>query len=594
MKRLLRTLKIILTALGILFLIFYFYIIYPLWGIPFNAQRHTQVPLTPAWALECWLWEDDENSATRVDELLDGYARHDIPVRTILLDSPWSSRYNDFIFDEQRYPNPIEWLRKLDKQGYRVVLWMTCMVNSYNKDTAIRNSQEWFQAARNKNILVGNGFQVSWWKGRGGFIDYTNPEAMNWWQQPQQKLFDAGIDGWKLDGTATFFRGKLGFLPVPYQRTHQGWMTTRHYMDYYYREEYRHGLRHNPEFVTLVRPIDSPYIHPEGYAPFDAAPVTWVGDQRHTWEAGDGSADDTSATDDLIMYGAGGITAAIEKILMSAKLGYCVIGSDIAGFSGATIPPRLYIRWAQLSAFCGLFLNGGHGERALWKRSRTELEIIRKFAWLHTELIPYMYSYVVRCHQGEPPLQRPVKGRYHFMFGEDFLVAPIFRDSYTRTVTLPPGKWRYLFDDHFLIDGPQQLTRDFPLTEYPVFIREGAIIPVNVRRHYTGWGDSTATGYLTWLIYPAEQNKFNLYHPDKSGQTTVQTFYKKNKLIIEFSGIKKPHILRIYSSSQPLSVMLDESLLNQAQDWWYDVSDQRLRIKTEDYQQGRYVIFWRD
>jgi len=52
--------------------------------------------LTPAWALECWLWEDDQNTAGYVDTLLAGYQKHDIPVRTILIDSPWSLRYNDF------------------------------------------------------------------------------------------------------------------------------------------------------------------------------------------------------------------------------------------------------------------------------------------------------------------------------------------------------------------------------------------------------------------------------------------------------------------------------------------------------------------
>ncbi|WP_164489781.1 hypothetical protein [Runella sp. SP2] len=27
-------------------------------------------PLTPAWALECWLWEDDKNTAAYEDSLL--------------------------------------------------------------------------------------------------------------------------------------------------------------------------------------------------------------------------------------------------------------------------------------------------------------------------------------------------------------------------------------------------------------------------------------------------------------------------------------------------------------------------------------------
>ena len=60
------------------------------------------------------------------------------------------------------------------------------------------------------------------------------------------------------------------------------WMTTRQYMDHYAREEYRHGLSRNSEFAILIRALDHPWSHPEGFSPFDAAPVTWVGYNRHT------------------------------------------------------------------------------------------------------------------------------------------------------------------------------------------------------------------------------------------------------------------------------------------------------------------------
>jgi len=92
----------------ILFIIFFFYFGFalPFRGLFFNSQRHGNPPVTPVWALECWLWEDDHNTAQRVDTLLAGYAKYDIPVRTILIDSPWSNRYNDFTVDTVLYPNP--------------------------------------------------------------------------------------------------------------------------------------------------------------------------------------------------------------------------------------------------------------------------------------------------------------------------------------------------------------------------------------------------------------------------------------------------------------------------------------------------------
>lgn len=83
-----RVLRIVLTTLLLLALLVYGLFFYPFWGIPFNAQRHGNPPLTPAWALECWLWEDDVNTGVYVKELLAGYKEHDIPVRTVILDSP--------------------------------------------------------------------------------------------------------------------------------------------------------------------------------------------------------------------------------------------------------------------------------------------------------------------------------------------------------------------------------------------------------------------------------------------------------------------------------------------------------------------------
>src|SRR3974377_1155144 len=85
-----------LAAILVLVALVYFVYLLPFWGIPFNGSRHGRVALTPPWALECWLWEDDVNNESYVKELLAGYAKYDLPVRTILIDSPWSCRYNDF------------------------------------------------------------------------------------------------------------------------------------------------------------------------------------------------------------------------------------------------------------------------------------------------------------------------------------------------------------------------------------------------------------------------------------------------------------------------------------------------------------------
>ncbi|NOY37365.1 MAG: glycoside hydrolase family 31 protein [Chlorobi bacterium] len=585
-KKLFRGLFILI---GLLLIILYFIFILPVWGYPFNKQRHGNPPRTPAWALECWLWEDDMNTARRVDELLTGYAENDIPVRTILIDSPWSLRYNDYEVDTMRYPRPAQWFKKLQDNGYRVVLWTTSMVNSYSKDTRIQHSGTWFNHARDKGYLAGGGYQIGWWKGKGAFIDYTSPEAMKWWHGMQQQVFNYGIDGWKLDGTGTLFRGKRWHLPVFFQQTRQGCISTRNYMDHYYRDEYLYGLKQNPDFITLSRAIDRGY-HPEGFAPVDASPVNWVGDQEHYWESDEIMNDQYDGKPDIALKGIQGLESAIDNILKSAKTGYSVVGSDVAGFSGAVIPPRLYIRWAEFSAFCGLFLNGGHGERALWKRSKQEMEIIRKYAWLHTELVPYMYSYVVQAHNGGSVLQRPVAGKYQYMFGENILVAPVYKDDPVREVSLPAGKWRYWFDNEKMFQGPETFSREYPLDEFPVFIREGAIIPMNIERSYTGIGNKNSKGYITFLIFPDADNTFTFYQPEKGRSTSVAVKNEDDRIKISLTGDKISHILNVHLSSKPVKIELDEKLLTDSLDYHYIQDRNKLIIKTDHYNNGVYTI----
>jgi len=202
-----------------------------------------------------------------------------------------------------------------------------------------------------------------------------------------------------------------------------------------------------------------------------------------------------------------------------------------------------------------------------------------------------MYSYVVEAHNGGTLLQTPVKGKYHYLFGDNFLVAPIYKDELVNEVRLPKGKWRYFFDDSDVIEGPVTFQKEFPLEEFPVYVREGAIIPMDIKRNYTGIGDNSSEGFLTFLIYPGGESSFTVHHPDKSGSTTVKVADSKEKIEISLSGVQKRHILNINLEKMPVKIELDGIQLTDTANYLFNKSAKKLIVRTAEYSKGNYTIF---
>ncbi|HEV3025017.1 MAG TPA: TIM-barrel domain-containing protein, partial [Pirellulales bacterium] len=234
--------------------------------------------VAPPWSMRPWLWEDDANTPEAVWDLVDGCRDHDLPLGAILIDSPWSTRYNNFRFDEKRYPNPRGMIEALHQRGVRVVLWMTNVINTPDSlSDAPGDEEDLYTIGKEKGYFVNDGTPVRWWKGKGAMIDYTNPEAVAWWHRLLDRTLSLGVDGWKIDGAAELF-------VLTRRRTSRGVLTLRDYVDLYYRDTLHYSRTWQSDFVTMVRSVDiANSRNDQPHAPFDAAPLTWVGDQRHSW-----------------------------------------------------------------------------------------------------------------------------------------------------------------------------------------------------------------------------------------------------------------------------------------------------------------------
>ncbi|HVX04229.1 MAG TPA: TIM-barrel domain-containing protein, partial [Rhodanobacteraceae bacterium] len=170
------------------------------------------------------------------------------------------------------------------------------------------------------------------------------------------------------------------------------------------------------------------------------------------------------------------------------------ISHDIGGFHGGSIDFGLYARWIEFGAFSPLLrLHSAHENpregnlRMPWNYGERGIALARKYFTLHTQLIPYLYTYAWIAHRDSLPIMRPLylqnpdsdeayEHPREYGLGNELLVAPVLDAGGERTVWLPPGQWVGFFDGK-RYDGGRSFTAHYATDQMPVFARNGAIVP---------------------------------------------------------------------------------------------------------------------
>lgn len=489
-----------------------------------QAPDQVRPPLAPRWTYEPWVWEDEENDADATVALVDGYRQRDIPVGVVIVDSPWQTNYNTFEVAES-FGNPERLIERLRDRDVRVVFWATGFVNTSSIDGPESGEASNYREAHQRGYFVNGGLTYTWDKGEGSAVDFFNPDAVAWWYGQMDRSWALGIDGWKVDSPE-------GNLPDIVQ-TAAGPKTNREYGDAYYRAFYAYVARKGSEAITIARPYDGGTV----YAPLDANPVGWVGDQEPDW-------------------GERGIEEALDNILASAELGFSMVGSDIGGYRPGERFDKLFVRWTQLGALSPLMENGGRGEHRPWRLDEEVVAIYRYYARLHHQLVPYLYGLGVDNHLGGPPIIRdPDREGQQYLLGEDLLVAPLLTREDRRRVVLPSGtRWYDYWDDSYPIAGGTFVEYDDEdLSSMPLYVRSGAIIPMEVADAETGHGGVGSAGALTLVLYPDGVSRRTI-RPDANRELTVETRREGGEVTVALGPSSDRLILRIKQRERPEDV----------------------------------------
>lgn len=435
-----------------------------------------RIELPPVWALGYQQSRYSYYPQERVLEIAKEFRQRDIPCDVLYLDIDYMDGFRVFTFDKERFPDPPGLIRELKEMGFKVVAIVDPGVKVDINYRVYKEGLEKGYFVTDENGLI---FTGKVWPGLTCFPDFSRDDVKTWWADLHKEFLEMGIAGiWNDMNEPTVLDDPAKMMPLNLIHQGNGNPVTH--------EEFRNLYALNMAMATRegllkFKPGERPFILTRAaFAGIQRYAAIWTGDNRSYWDH---------------------LKMSIPMLLNLGLSGEPFCGADIGGFAGDA-SEELLIRWTQVGAFYPFCRN--HTEvntvsQEPWAFGRRCEDICRKFIQLRYTLLPYIYNLFYQASQSGAPVLRPLVWEYErdenchrifdqFLLGDSILVAPVYEPGQIkRAVYLPEGKWLDWWSGEVL-EGSQYHLVDAPLEKIPLFVKEGAIIPMARPVNYVGEG----------------------------------------------------------------------------------------------------------
>lgn len=499
-----------------------------------------KAPVYPKWVLGFWQSRERYQSSKDIEENMKKFRDLKIPVDNIVQDwNYWKlDSWGSHEFEAARYPNPQAMLDSVHALHGRFMISVWPKFYDTVKNYKELDAKGWMYHQAIKDDIH------DWLGFRGSFYDAYDAGARKmFWRQMDENLYTKykfGIDAWWMDASEPNVRD---CTPMWYRKALSGPTalgTSTEYFNAYSivnADAIYNGQRSvnpNQRVFLLTR---SGFAGEQRYST-----ATWSGDIATRWE--DMRAQMTAGLNysmaGLPFWGMDQGGFCVENRYVAAQQEFDKNGTENADLKEWR---ELQARWNQFGCFVPLYR--AHGQwplREVWNIAPADhpaYKTIVAYDKLRYRLMPYLYSMAGMVHLKDYTMMRGLVMDFNgdekvldikdqWMFGSALMACPVGEyQKYSREVYLPKQKGWYDFYTGAYHAGGQTIVADAPFDKIPVFIPEGAILPIGPEMQ---WSDEKKPELIDLYVYAGKDGSYTLYEDEGTNYN-----YEKGKYaVIDF------------------------------------------------------------
>ena len=450
------------------------------------------------------------NSA-RALAVVDGMAERDIPLSVFHFDCFWmkENEWCGFEWDKDMFPDPEGMLKRLhEDKGLEVCVWINSYIGQQSKLFDIGKEKGYFI----KN-LDGSVFQCDTWQPGMAIVDFTNPEACEWFKGLLKKLFEMGVNNIKTDfgeRIPTKCKYYNGMDPIK----------MHNYYTYLYNKVVFEALE---EYYGKDKACLFARSATVGGQKF---PVHWGGDCYADYSA---------------------MSETLHGGLSLCSSGFGFFSHDMGGFE-ATAPADIYKRWCAFGCLSTHSrLHGSTSYRVPWVYDDEACDVLRHYVVLKGKLMPYLWAQANKTHTEGVPMMRSMVIAFtgetackyldqQYMLGDNLCIAPVMNEAGIAEFYVPDcGTWTDIQSGE-KYEGGKYYTRTCDYFQTPVLARPNSIVV---------FGNFDAEDKMT-VVYDYLQDAEAVVYALEDGKTaTASVFDSESNKITDITASRQGNVIAV-------------------------------------------------